>query len=87
MRTRAQIAAPARLLAVFIVLSAIPLAALGWIGWSWLDSESEREANRVQQRLDNAGTSLVQELNSCTSSKTEALRGSEGITLGLLPLH
>jgi len=56
MTTFRQLGTPARLLLLFIFLAAVPLAALGWLGWRLLDQDRALERQRVRERLaEDAG--------------------------------
>ncbi len=55
--------APVKLLALFVLLSAIPLAALGWLGWRVLQQDGSLESQRVRERLDNAASLVARELD------------------------
>src|SRR5437870_2952452 len=46
--------APLTLLALFVLLSGIPLAALGWLGIRVLQQDRAIEAQRLRERLENA---------------------------------
>ena len=53
--------APIKLLALFIVLAGLPLAALGWLGWRLLDQDRALEDQRQRERLENAVSILAHE--------------------------
>jgi signal transduction histidine kinase len=72
MTTRQSRAAPVRLLALFVVLAGLPLAALGWLGWRLLDQDRALETQRLQERLDSAAAVLAHELDS-SLAKWDAL--------------
>jgi hypothetical protein len=61
MRTHMQLAAPVRLLALFVVISGVPLVALGWLGWRVLQQDRALETQRLRERLDGpvGGSSLT----------------------------
>ena len=42
MATQNRLAAPVRLLVGFLLLAAVPLAALGWLGWRALEQDGGR---------------------------------------------
>jgi signal transduction histidine kinase len=52
---------PARLLALFVILGGLPLAALGWLAWRLLDQDRLLEQQRVRERLANDTSLLVRE--------------------------
>ena len=54
---------PLKLLALFVLLSGIPLAALGWLGWRVLAQDRALETQRVRERLDNAASLVTRELD------------------------
>lgn len=56
-------AAPVKLLALFVLLSAIPLAALGWLGWRVLQQDRALESQRLRERLDNAASLIAREID------------------------
>ena len=56
-------AAPVKLLALFVLLSGIPLVALGWLGWRVLQQDGALESQRVRERLDNAASLVARELD------------------------
>jgi signal transduction histidine kinase len=49
---RAMTASPHRLVALFILLSAIPVIALGWLGWRLLEMDGAIEAQRQREKLE-----------------------------------
>jgi signal transduction histidine kinase len=58
---------PLKLLVLFLLLSTIPLGALGWLGWRMLGYERELEVQRQQQRLNDAASVLARELDRALS--------------------
>ena len=46
---------------LFVVLSGVPLIALGWLGWRLLQQDRALDAQRLRDRLDNSATALVRE--------------------------
>ncbi len=48
-------------MALFVVLSGVPLIALGWLGWRLLEQDRALDAQRLRDRLENIGTVLVRE--------------------------
>ena len=54
---------PLKLLALFVLLSGIPLAALGWLGWRVLEQDRALETQRERERLDNAASLVTRELD------------------------
>ena len=63
MVSRSPHAAPLKLLALFVLLSAIPLAALGWLGWRVLKQDRALESQRLRERLDNAASLVAREID------------------------
>jgi signal transduction histidine kinase len=55
--------APVKLLALFVLLSGIPLVALGWLGWRVLQQDRAIESQRLRERLDNAVSLVARELD------------------------
>lgn len=60
MKTR--LASPRKLLALFVLLSGIPLIALGWLGWRVLEQDRALDAQRFRERLENAAGMVTREL-------------------------
>jgi signal transduction histidine kinase len=58
-----RLASPRKLLALFVVLSGIPLIALGWLGWRVLDQDRALDAQRFRDGLENAAGVLTRELD------------------------
>lgn len=63
MITRTHLAAPVKLLALFVVLAGIPLGALGWLGWRLLEQDRALESQRLRERLEDAAGLLARELD------------------------
>jgi signal transduction histidine kinase len=63
MRTHMQLGAPVRLLALFVVISGVPLVALGWLGWRVLQQNHALETQRLREQLDSTASLLAGELN------------------------
>ena len=61
-------AAPLKLLTLFVLLSGIPLAALGWLGWRVLEQDRALESQRVRERLDSAASLIARELDRTLSA-------------------
>src|SRR4030095_326270 len=57
------IRAPIKLLAAFVLLSALPLAMLSWLGWSFLDQDRALEVQRQRERLENAASLAARDLD------------------------
>jgi two-component system phosphate regulon sensor histidine kinase PhoR len=55
--------APAKLLALFALLSGVPLLALGWLGWRVLEQDRVLENQRQRERLENAASLIARELD------------------------
>jgi len=56
-------AAPLKLLTLFVLLSGIPLVALGWLGWRVLEQDRSLESQRERERLDSAASLIARELD------------------------
>jgi hypothetical protein len=56
------VTSPVKLLALFVLLSVIPLAALGWLGWRMLEQDRTLDDQHLRERLESAGNLLAQEL-------------------------
>lgn len=61
MTTSRQFGTPARLLLLFVLLAAVPMGALGWLGWRLLDQDRTLERQRVRERLGNDAGLLAAE--------------------------
>ena len=61
-------AAPLKLLTLFVLLSGIPLAALGWLGWRVLQQDRALESQRGRERLDSAASLIARELDRTLSA-------------------
>ena len=62
MKTRKRARTPVQLLMLFVLLSAIPLVALGWLGWHLLEQDRALETQRLRERLDNSSSLVAREL-------------------------
>lgn len=77
METR--LASPRKLLALFVVLSGIPLIALGWLGWRVLEQDRDLDAQRFRDRLENAAGVVTRELErELTAWETLAQHAADG---------
>ena len=47
---------------MFILMSGIPLVALGWLGWHVLEQDRALDAQRSRDRLENGAVVLSREL-------------------------
>ena len=56
-----RLASPGKLIALFVILSGVPLIALGWLGWRLLQQDRALDAQRLRDRLENAASVLVRE--------------------------
>jgi signal transduction histidine kinase len=63
MNLQGNLRTPVLLLAVFVLVSAIPLAALAWFGWRSFEVDRAWQAQQRRERLDNAATLLVREID------------------------
>ena len=79
-------AAPLKLLTLFVLLSGIPLAALGWLGWRVLLQDRALESQRVRERLESAAGLIARELDRTLSAWEVMLpTASEGQPVTLPP--
>jgi len=62
MRLPSDYVAPARLLAMFVLVTCLPLAALGWLGHRVLDQDLALETQRRAERLQNTANQLADTL-------------------------
>jgi two-component system phosphate regulon sensor histidine kinase PhoR len=71
-------AARGKLLALFLLLAGLPLAALGWLGWQLLQQDRALETQRRRERLENSANLLADTLArvSATSPGTQLPRGT-----------
>lgn len=60
MNTR--LAGARKLLALFVLLSGIPLIALAWLGWRVLEQDRALDAQRSRDRLETAAGTITREL-------------------------
>ncbi|MDQ6708165.1 MAG: HAMP domain-containing histidine kinase [Acidobacteriota bacterium] len=83
MNIRTHLAAPLKLLALFVLLAGIPLAALGWLGWQLLEQDHALENQRERERLESAASMLAHELERRLSAWDDLLletaRGSASL--------
>jgi hypothetical protein len=56
-----RLVSPGKLMALFVVLSGIPLIALSWLGWRLLQQDMALDAQRLRERLESAATVLGRE--------------------------
>lgn len=66
--SRRAYAAPLKLLTLFVLLSGIPLMALGWLGWRVLQQDRALESQRGRERLDSAASLIARELDRTLSA-------------------
>ena len=64
MSRRLHLGTPARLATLFIVLTTIPLAVLGWLGHRSLNQDRDLERTRLEKTLEQTIALLVRELDS-----------------------
>lgn len=75
---------PLQLLALFVLLSGIPLAALGWLGWRVLEQDRALETQRERERMDNAASLVTRELDrglTAWEAMLPAAAGGQAVTL------
>jgi two-component system phosphate regulon sensor histidine kinase PhoR len=63
MRSRLSLPAPAKLLVLFLLLTGVPLVALGWLAWRVLQQDRAIETQRSHERLENAATLIARDLD------------------------
>jgi hypothetical protein len=73
MVTRTSAVAPVKLAVRFVLLAAVPLAALGWVGRRLLDQDRALEAQRVRQQLENAAALVATEVDRSLASWEDLL--------------
>jgi len=73
MRLPPDSAAPARLLALFVLLAGLPVLVLGWLGWEMLEQERVLEQKRQRDRLENSANELADELVKLGTSTPDKL--------------
>lgn len=71
--SHSQHAAPLKLLTLFVLLSGIPLVALGWLGWRVLQQDRALESQRLRERLDNAASLVAREVDRGLTAWEELL--------------
>ena len=72
-------ASPKKLLTLFVLLSGIPLVALGWLGWRVLEQDRALDARRLRDKLENAAAVVIRELEREISGwETIAQNATEG---------
>jgi len=77
---------PRRLVALFVLVSGIPMVAIGWLGWRSLEQERDLEAQRLEDQLENSANLLVRELEQGLTAWEDLLSvtvgdGFESVTL------
>src|ERR1043165_5087906 len=85
MRTRNRVRTPRQLLLLFVLLSAIPLVALGWLGWRLLDEDRLLETQRLRDRLDNFSNLAARELERGLAGWEDLLSAAEQGNSATLP--
>ena len=63
MATRSLVSTPAVLAWLFVLVTGIPLAGLGWLGQRALSQQADLEHERLQSQLENSATVLARELD------------------------
>lgn len=71
--SRNHLAAPVTLLALFLLLSGIPLAAVGWLGWRLLEQDRALDVQRNRERLDDAAALAARELDRSLAAWNDLL--------------
>jgi len=65
--------APRRVLMLFLVVTIIPAAVLGWLSWRLFELDRELESGRARDRLDRAAELVVTALNRHISDTLDQL--------------
>jgi signal transduction histidine kinase len=82
-----RLASPRKLLALFVLLSGIPLIALGWLGWRVLEQDRVLDARRFRDRLETAAGAVTLELErELAAWETVAQHAADGRSAEL-PVH
>lgn len=76
MISSAYLRTPTRLLALFVVLGGLPLAALGWLTWRFLDQDRALEGQRIRERLENDASLLARESDHALAAWEHLLTAS-----------
>ena len=80
MRINRRARAPRRVLLLFLAVTLLPGAALGWVSWQLIEQDRELENKRVQDDLEHAADLVSAELDRRLRDAAEQL--SEGIEAG-----
>jgi signal transduction histidine kinase len=64
-----------RMLLLFLVLTGLPIAAFGWLGWRFLQQDRDLESQRQRERLQNASELLARELQTQLEKAERAVSG------------
>ena len=67
MHIRKTIAPPARLAALFVCVTAMVLAVIGWLGWRLLAQERALDERRLHDQLENTTALAARELDRALS--------------------
>jgi two-component system phosphate regulon sensor histidine kinase PhoR len=70
---RKNVGASAWFPALFLALTGIPLAALGWLGWRLLAQDLALESERKKDRLENAAALLAHDLDRTLATRERQL--------------
>ncbi len=76
MISSAYLRTPTRLLVLFVVLGGLPLAALGWLTWRFLDQDRALEGQRIRERLENDASLLARESDRALAAWEDLLTAS-----------
>ena len=68
---------PRRLALLFVLLSAIPVTALGWLGWRLLQMDETFQAQRQREQLQAASDEFARDLERVLGDWENALTGSD----------
>ena len=67
---------PARLLAMLGVLAVLPLSALGWLAWRFLEQDRALEGQRIRERLETDASLLARESESAILKWEDQIKAS-----------
>ena len=66
-----------RILLFFVILAGLPLVALSWLGWHFLQQDRDLELQRQQEQLQNASELLARDLRAQLDAVERQLRGND----------
>lgn len=71
-------ATPVKLLVVFVMLSGVPLLALGWLGWRVIEQDRALEIQRQRERLENAASLIARDIEARVTGWEQLLPSAAG---------